>query len=216
VRKTRDAGRQQSPPRHGVTLGCLRRRLIVGVLEKRPAQHHHEATHRQLPPRLHQHHACAIHQGLGTTLTPHLRSCSLTLHSARPSLASPGSKLPPSPAAPSSPPRPFAQVIHPNRATRDCTDPIGAPADLVQDLYLRELKAYKVPQVKASDAEGSVQKFTVPPTPTSPEESDIASELKSYETQSVDVEGAVGEDGAVAPEEDWFAEEDETTAPAAH
>ncbi|KAH7088456.1 ATP synthase complex subunit H-domain-containing protein [Paraphoma chrysanthemicola] len=88
-------------------------------------------------------------------------------------------------------------------------------ADLVQDLYLRELKAYKVPQVKANDAEGHVQTFTVPPTPTSPEESDIASELKSYETQAVDVEGATGEDGVVAPEEDWFEEEDEGT-PAAH
>jgi hypothetical protein len=78
------------------------------------------------PPRLHQHHACAIHQGLGTTSAPHLSSCPLTSHSARRSLASPGSKLPPLPAAPSSPPRPFAQVIHPNRATPDCTDPIGS------------------------------------------------------------------------------------------
>jgi F-type H+-transporting ATPase subunit h len=105
-------------------------------------------------------------------------------------------------------------VIHPNRAHIDCTDPIGAPADLVQELYLRELKNYKVPQVKASDAEGSVQKFTVPQTPTSPEEADIASELKSYETQSVEVEGAA-EDGAALPEEDWFEEEEETVA-AAH
>jgi F-type H+-transporting ATPase subunit h len=109
-------------------------------------------------------------------------------------------------------------VIHPTGSKCDFTDPIGALADLVQELYLRELKNYKVPQVKASDAEGSVQKFTVPPTPTSPEESDIASELKSYETQTVEVEGAAGEDGAVLPEEDWFAEEDEsiTTPGATH
>ena len=88
----------------------------------------------------------------------------------------------------------------------------------MQELYLRELKNYKVPQVKASDAEGSVQKFNIPPTPTSPEESDIASELKSYETQTVEVEGAAGEDGTVLPEEDWFEEEDEsiTTAGATH
>lgn len=86
----------------------------------------------------------------------------------------------------------------------------------MQELYLRELKNYKVPQVKASDAEGSVQKFTVPPTPTSPEEADIASELKSYETQSVEVEGAAGEDGTVLPEEDWFEEEEESTTAAAH
>jgi F-type H+-transporting ATPase subunit h len=88
----------------------------------------------------------------------------------------------------------------------------------VQELYLRELKNYKVPQVKDSDAEGAVQTFKIPQTPKSPEESDIASDLKSYETQSVDVEGAAGEDGTVLPEEDWFEEEDEsiTTAGATH
>lgn len=109
-------------------------------------------------------------------------------------------------------------MIHPKRSYIDSTDPIGAAADLVQELYLRELKNYKVPQVKASDAEGSVQTFTIPQTPTSPEEADIASELKSYETQSVEVEGAVGEEGAALPEEDWFEEEDEsiTTPGATH
>ncbi|KAF2133519.1 mitochondrial F1F0 ATP synthase-like protein subunit Atp14 [Dothidotthia symphoricarpi CBS 119687] len=92
-------------------------------------------------------------------------------------------------------------------------------ADFVQDLYLRELKAYKVPQVKANDAEGHVQKFTVPKAPASPEETDIASELKAYETQAVDVEGgSSAEGGAVLPEEDWFVEEDEsiTTPGATH
>ncbi|KAF1947791.1 hypothetical protein EJ02DRAFT_449269 [Clathrospora elynae] len=91
-------------------------------------------------------------------------------------------------------------------------------ADLVQDLYLRELKNYKVPQVKASDAESHVQKFSVPKAPASPEETDIANELKAYETQSVDVEGASSEDGTVLPAEDWFEEEDEsiTTAGATH
>lgn len=88
----------------------------------------------------------------------------------------------------------------------------------MQDLYLRELKNYKVPEVKATDAEGHVQKFTVPKAPASPEETDIANELKSYETQAVDVEGAQGEDDAVLPQEDWFEEEDEsiTTAGATH
>jgi F-type H+-transporting ATPase subunit h len=88
----------------------------------------------------------------------------------------------------------------------------------VQDLYLRELKNYKVPQVKASDAEGQVKKFSVPKAPASPEETDIASELKAYETQAVEVEGASAEDGEVLPQEDWFEEEDEsiTTAGATH
>ncbi|KAF5848847.1 hypothetical protein GGP41_009955 [Bipolaris sorokiniana] len=100
----------------------------------------------------------------------------------------------------------------------DNTDPIGVVADLVQDMYLRELKNYKVPQVKASDAEGQVKKFAIPKAPASPEETDIASELKAYETQTVEVEGASSEDGEVLPQEDWFEEEDEsiTTAGATH
>ena len=141
----------------------------------------------------------------------------LTPCSARRLPASPGSNLPTSPAAPSSRPRPFDQVIHPSHPPIDCTDPIGVPADLVQDLYLRELKNYKVPPVKATDSEGHVQTFAVPKAPASPEETDIANELKAYETQSVDVEGAVsGEGGAALPEEDWFEEEEESTTPAAH
>lgn len=141
----------------------------------------------------------------------------LTPHSARRSLASPGNNLPPSPAVPSSHPRPFAQVTPSDRAETDFTDPLVL-ADMVQELYIRELKNYKVPQLKANDAEGHVQTFSIPKAPKSPEETDIASELKSYETQSVDVEGAVGEDGTVLPEEDWFEEEDEsiTTAGATH
>jgi F-type H+-transporting ATPase subunit h len=82
-------------------------------------------------------------------------------------------------------------------------------------MYLRELKAYKPPQVKASDAEGHVQKFTIPNAPQSPEESDLASELKAYETQQVELEGSSSEPGAAPVEEDWFVEEEEE-APAAH
>merc|ERR1712072_644882 len=57
-------------------------------------------------------------------------------------------------------------------------------ADLVQELYVKELKAYKIPPVKANDADGRVQKFNAP---APPEEADIANELKSYETQTVDI-----------------------------
>jgi F-type H+-transporting ATPase subunit h len=81
-------------------------------------------------------------------------------------------------------------------------------ADIVQDLYLRELKAYKAPAVKANDAEGSVQKFSPPSAPKSPEESDIANELKAYEASTVDIEGQA-EGGAAAQEVDWFEEEPE-------
>ncbi|KAL2067137.1 hypothetical protein VTL71DRAFT_1561 [Oculimacula yallundae] len=81
-------------------------------------------------------------------------------------------------------------------------------ADLVQDLYIKELKAYKIPPVKANDAEGQVQKFKAPAPPKSPEEADIANELKAYESQTVDLEGQA-EGGAAAPEVDWFEQEPE-------
>jgi len=80
-------------------------------------------------------------------------------------------------------------------------------ADLVQQLYLKELQAYKVPQVKASDSEGHVQKFALPKAPATPEEASLADGLKEYETQQPDIEGAaVAGEAAV---EDWFVEEEE-------
>ena len=86
----------------------------------------------------------------------------------------------------------------------------------MQDLYLRELKAYKPAPVQAGDSEGHVQKFAVPTAPASPEESDIASDLKAYETQQVELEGSSTEGGAAPVEEDWFEEEPEDDAPVAH
>ncbi|KAI9762155.1 MAG: transcription initiation factor IIB [Chaenotheca gracillima] len=79
-------------------------------------------------------------------------------------------------------------------------------ADLVQDMYLSELKKYKPIPVKASDAEGHVQKFTAPKPPQSPEESNIASELQDYENQKVEVEGQESTGDAPAQLEDWFEE----------
>jgi F-type H+-transporting ATPase subunit h len=77
-------------------------------------------------------------------------------------------------------------------------------------MYLRELKAYKPTPVKPSDSEGHVQKFSAPKTPKSPEESDIANELKAYEASSVDLVGAEGsEDGAAPIDQDWFEEEED-------
>lgn len=77
-------------------------------------------------------------------------------------------------------------------------------ADLIQDLYLRELKAYKPPPQKGPE-EGAVAKFTPPAAPKSPEEADLASEMKAYEDQQVEVEGqtAAGETQS-SPEEDYF------------
>ena len=93
---------------------------------------------------------------------------------------------------------------------------VQSTADLVQDLYLRELKSYKPTPVKLSDSEGHVQKFSPPKAPKSPDEGDIASELKAYESQQVEVEGQAASGEATAEEEDWFEEEEEEEAHVAH
>jgi F-type H+-transporting ATPase subunit h len=79
-------------------------------------------------------------------------------------------------------------------------------------MYLRELKVYKSPTVKASDAEGHVQKFSTPKAPRSPEEGDLAGDLSSYQSSAVEVEGQSSEAGAAPGQsavEAWFEELDE-------
>ena len=76
-------------------------------------------------------------------------------------------------------------------------------ADLIQDLYLRELKAYKPPPQKGPE-EGAVAKFTPPATPKSPEEADLASGMQDYENQQVEVEGQAPGETQSSPEEDYF------------
>ncbi|KAL8924028.1 MAG: hypothetical protein Q9208_004312 [Pyrenodesmia sp. 3 TL-2023] len=88
--------------------------------------------------------------------------------------------------------------------------------DLVQDLYLKEIRSYKAPALKASDAEGHVQKFSAPKAPQSPDEGDIAQDLKDYENQRVELEGQFTTGDAAPHEESWFEEEDDEDAPAAH
>ena len=75
-------------------------------------------------------------------------------------------------------------------------------------MYLKELKAYKAPPVKPSDAEGHVQTFSMPKPPASPEESDIANDLQAYESQVPEVEGQAAE-GAPVVDSDWFEDPDE-------
>ncbi|KAL9006342.1 MAG: hypothetical protein Q9188_000878 [Gyalolechia gomerana] len=90
-------------------------------------------------------------------------------------------------------------------------------ADLVQDLYLKEIRNYKAPPLKASDPEGHVQKFSAPKPPQSPEDGDIAQDLKDYEDQQVELEGQAATGDGGAPEENWFEDEpDDEGAPAAH
>ncbi|KAI2623029.1 ATP synthase H chain [Hypomontagnella submonticulosa] len=94
---------------------------------------------------------------------------------------------------------------------------VSRRADFVQELYLKELKAYKPAPVKESDSVGQVQTFNIPKTPKSPEEADLASSLKEYESMAVEVEGNEGvAAGTPAVVEDWLVEEEEEEAGAHH
>ncbi|KAK3393629.1 ATP synthase complex subunit H-domain-containing protein [Podospora didyma] len=91
---------------------------------------------------------------------------------------------------------------------------VSRRADFVQELYLKELKAYKPTPVKESDSVGHVSTFNLPTAPKSPEEADLASSLKEYESMAVEVEG---QEGAAAGQpaaaiEDWLEEEEEEKA----
>ncbi|RYP92809.1 hypothetical protein DL770_001089 [Monosporascus sp. CRB-9-2] len=95
---------------------------------------------------------------------------------------------------------------------------VSRRADFVQELYLKELKAYKPTPVKDSDAVGQVQAFTVPKAPKSPEEADLANSLKEYENAVVEVEGNEGATATSTPAviEDWLVEEEEEETGAHH
>jgi F-type H+-transporting ATPase subunit h len=77
-------------------------------------------------------------------------------------------------------------------------------------MYLRELQSYKPTPIKATDSEGNVQKFSIPSAPATPEEANLANELKDYESQVPEIEGAAASGEAVAVE-DWFEEPEEET-----
>ncbi|OHE99519.1 ATP synthase complex subunit H [Colletotrichum orchidophilum] len=89
---------------------------------------------------------------------------------------------------------------------------VSRRADFVQELYLKELKAYKPNPIKESDSQGQVQTFSIPATPKSPEEADLAASLKEYESMAVEVEGQDATAAATGEpiKHDWLMiEEDE-------
>jgi len=54
--------------------------------------------------------------------------------------------------------------------------------DLIQDLYLKELRAYKPPPPVKDAHVGVVKSYSLPPTPNSPRlPSDLAAELSAYD-----------------------------------
>ncbi|KAL2125086.1 hypothetical protein VTJ04DRAFT_1451 [Mycothermus thermophilus] len=89
---------------------------------------------------------------------------------------------------------------------------VSRRADFVQELYLKELKAYKPTPVKDSDAVGQVAVFNLPKPPKSPEEADLSSSLQEYEQMAVEVEGQEAIAGAAVSTpvlEDWLVEEED-------
>lgn len=65
--------------------------------------------------------------------------------------------------------------------------------------------------MKDTDAQGHVLTFQQPKTPKSPEETQLASSLKEYESMAVEVEGQEGAAAGAAPAvvEDWLVDEEE-------
>ncbi|GKT54956.1 ATP synthase complex subunit H [Colletotrichum tofieldiae] len=112
-------------------------------------------------------------------------------------------------------------IGHQDSASTNTSSSIALPSsirhpthtDFVQELYLKELKAYKPTPVKDSDAQGQVQTFSLPQTPKSPEETDLAASLKEYESMAVEVEGqdasAVAANGEPVKHDWLMIEEDE-------
>ncbi|KAF7373306.1 hypothetical protein MSAN_00539900 [Mycena sanguinolenta] len=59
----------------------------------------------------------------------------------------------------------------------------SARKDIVQELYLKEIKAYKAPPVAKDAHVGVVKSYTMPPAPKAPAlPSDLASELSAYDS----------------------------------
>ncbi|KAK9451632.1 ATP synthase complex subunit H-domain-containing protein [Limtongia smithiae] len=78
--------------------------------------------------------------------------------------------------------------------------------DALQELYIKELKAYKAPVIKASDSVGQVKPWIAPAAPAIPAvEAFAAADLAEYDTQVVEVEGiAAVEEVPTEDLDDWF------------
>ncbi|EAU87752.1 hypothetical protein CC1G_11030 [Coprinopsis cinerea okayama7 len=101
----------------------------------------------------------------------------------------------------------------------------AARKDLVQDIYLREIKAYK-PAAVAKDAHvGAVKSFSLPPAPKAPAlPADLAAELSAYDAAEpvaaapadASATGALTEESAQGPEAFLAFLEQDVPKPAHH
>lgn len=83
-------------------------------------------------------------------------------------------------------------------------------SNLVSDLYIQQIKAFKPTPLSNKDAESSIKSFQLPNKPSVPESEISADALSQYE--SSDVETAAAEPSSAAEpaaEEDWFVFEEE-------
>ncbi|EIN05781.1 hypothetical protein PUNSTDRAFT_137272 [Punctularia strigosozonata HHB-11173 SS5] len=78
--------------------------------------------------------------------------------------------------------RQAARSVQALRSSRTLASSAVARKDFVQDLYIKELKAYKAPPVAKDAHVGVVKSFAQPPAPQAPAiPSDLASELSAYD-----------------------------------
>ena len=84
-------------------------------------------------------------------------------------------------------------------------------SNLVSDLYIQQIKAFKPTPFSENDVESSVKAFQLPTKPSVPESEISADTLSQYESSEVETAASepssVGNEAAV--EEDWFVFEEE-------
>ncbi|KAI0255577.1 ATP synthase complex subunit H-domain-containing protein [Lactifluus subvellereus] len=94
--------------------------------------------------------------------------------------------------------------------------------DLIQDLYLKELKLYKAPSAAKDAHVGAVKPFTAPTLPSAPTLPDLAAELAAYDATEptraavADMPTTHGEPAAGAEAYLTFLEADEVQEEAHH
>ncbi|KAF3917857.1 hypothetical protein ABW20_dc0106630 [Dactylellina cionopaga] len=101
------------------------------------------------------------------------------------------------------------------RALRITNPSILLTADIVQDLYLNGIKAYKPAPLKANDHEGQVRNWATPSTPSVPDLGDasLTADITTYQSQVVETETGAPDASPDAPAattkatDDWFDEE---------
>ncbi|ONH67362.1 ATP synthase subunit H, mitochondrial [Cyberlindnera fabianii] len=83
--------------------------------------------------------------------------------------------------------------------------PRSSEGYIIQDLYIKELKAFKPTPISAKDAEGATRPWKKPVAPAAPGlEVDAASELASYESADVEVAAPSKNTAGEQVSEEWF------------